>query len=306
MTHPAWLEPLIDARPVLTDGAWGTELQARGLEAGELPDLWNLRFPERVEEVAGAYVEAGSRVILTNTFRANRIALGDRPAGDVAQINRAGVEASCRAAKGRARVFASLGPSGKLLLTGDVDEAALREAFAEQAAALASGGADAIVVETMADLAEAVLAIDAARETGLPVVACMVFDSGKAHDRTMMGHTPEDAASMLTQAGADVIGANCGVGIEQMVPICARLSAATSLPIWIKPNAGLPKLRGSQVVYDTSPEEFATWLDPLVDAGATFVGGCCGTTPAFIAAMRRHLADRAPRRDGASGSGPAR
>ena len=150
------IQELISLGPVLTDGAWGTELHARGLEAGECPDHWNLTHPERVEEVARAYVEAGSQVILTNTFRANRIAL-DRHglAGLAKDINCRGVEISRRAARGQARVFASMGPSGKLLMMGEVSEEELLEAFTEQAQALADGGADALIFETMSDLAEA-------------------------------------------------------------------------------------------------------------------------------------------------------
>ena len=283
---------LTAAGPVLTDGAWGTEMQARGLAAGETPDFWNLSHPDRVEQVARAYVTAGSQVVLTNTFRANRIALARHPDVErIAEVNRAGVEISRRAAGDEARVFASIGPCGKLLMTGEVDEAALRAAFAEQAQALAAGGADAIVIETMSDLAEAGIAVEAAKATGLPVVACMVFDSGKNRDRTMMGVTPTQAAEELTRVGADAIGANCGTGVEDYIPICASLAAATPLPIWIKPNAGLPELENGEVVYRTSPSEFAANVPKLLEAGARFVGGCCGTSPRFIEAMRRELDD---------------
>jgi 5-methyltetrahydrofolate--homocysteine methyltransferase len=284
------IDALIEKGPVLLDGAWGTELQARGLAVGEVPDYWNLAHPDRVEDVARAYVEAGSDIILTNTFRANAIALANHPdVSKLEQVNIAGVEISKRAAGGRARVFASIGPTGKLLLMRQVDEASLRATFEQQAQALAAGGADAIVVETMADLEEARLAIEAARTTGLPVVACMVFDSGKKKDRTMMGVTPEQAAEALTLAGADVIGANCGNGIDGYIPVCTRMASATDRPIWIKANAGLPTLEGLETVYRTTPEEFASHLDELIDAGARFIGGCCGTNPAFIAALRERL-----------------
>ncbi len=281
---------LTAAGPVLTDGAWGTELQSRGLQPGETPDSWNLSHPDRVEQVARAYVDAGSQVVLTNTFRANRIALATHPDAErVAELNRAGVEISKRAAGDAARVFASIGPCGKLLLTGEVDEAGLREAFSEQAEALAAGGADAIVVETMSDLVEAGIAVEAAKATGLPVVACMVFDSGKNRDRTMMGITPTQAAEELTRLGADAIGANCGTGVEDYIPICATLAAATPRPVWIKPNAGLPELEDGKVVYRTTPAEFAGNVPRLLEAGARFIGGCCGTDPSFIEAMRREL-----------------
>ena len=276
---------------VLTDGAWGTQLQQRGLGPGEFPDLWNLTHPVRVSDVARAYVDAGSQVVLTNTFGANRIRLAEVGAGlDVAAINRAGVGLSKRAAAGRALVFASIGPSGKLLLTGDVSPGDLERAFAEQAQALAEGGADALVVETMADLDEACIAVAAARATGLPVVASMVFDAGPALDHTMMGASPEDVARTLTDAGADVVGANCGQGIAGFVDICRRLHAATSRPIWIKANAGLPEVENGRTVYRTTPEAFAHHVPALLDAGASYIGGCCGTSPEFIAALRRHRA----------------
>jgi methionine synthase I (cobalamin-dependent) len=174
-------------------------------------------------------------------------------------------------------------------MMGDVDETTLRAAFSEQAQALAAGGADAIVIETMSDLAEAGIAVEAAKATGLPVVACMVFDSGKNRDRTMMGVTPTQASEELTRIGADAIGANCGTGVEDYIPICASLAAATRLPIWIKPNAGIPELENGEVVYRTTPAEFAANVPKLLEAGASFVGGCCGTNPGFIEAMRRKL-----------------
>ena len=281
---------LIAKGPVVTDGAWGTELQARGLPSGEFPDMWNLTQPEKVEEVARAYVAAGSQVILTNTFGANRIRLGTHALADqVVQINRAGVEISRRAAAGRAKVFASIGPSGKLLMAGETTETELRAAFAEQASILAQAGADAIVIETMSDLTEVQLAVPAAHATGLPVVACMVFDSGKNKDRTMMGITPEQAAEALTAAGADVIGANCGQGIAGFVAIAKRLRAATDRPIWLKPNAGLPELANGRTVYVTKPEEFAIYVPELISAGVSFIGGCCGTNHAFIQAIVHSL-----------------
>jgi 5-methyltetrahydrofolate--homocysteine methyltransferase len=284
--HPL-IEKLVQEKPVITDGAWGTEMQARGLAAGECPDAWNLTHPDRVYDVARAYVEAGSRIILTNTFGATRPRLAENGLADsTGEINRCGVELSRRAAQDRALVFASIGPAGKLLMTGEITPNELHDAFEEQAAALAQAGADALVIETMSDLQEAELAVSAARLTGLPVVACMVFDSGKERDRTMMGVTPEEAAEALTQAGADVIGANCGQGIAGFIPICKRLSAATDRPIWIKANAGLPEMFDGQVRYRIAPGEFAAQVPELVKNGATFVGGCCGTSPDFIRAIR--------------------
>ena len=290
--HPT-LERLLQNGWVITDGAWGTQLQARGLGLGEFPDAWNLSHPERVEEVARAYVQAGSQVILTNTFGANRVRMSEQenPA-DVSQINRLGVEISRRAAGAEAKIFASIGPSGKLLLSGEISAEVLSAAFREQARALAEAGADALVIETMSDLEEARLAVEAARETTLPVVACMVFDTGKEKDRTMMGNTPEQAAEVLSRAGADVIGANCGQGIEGFVAICRRLQAATDRPIWIKANAGLPSIVAGHAQYATTPADFAGFVPALLEAGAGFIGGCCGTTPDFISQIGRISANK--------------
>jgi methionine synthase I (cobalamin-dependent) len=291
MENQGLIDELISRGPVLLDGAWGTELQGRGLAPGEMPDAWNLSNPDRVEAVARAYVEAGSRIVLTNTFRANRIAFAGNPDADrISEINRAGVAISKRAAGDAARVFASIGPCGKQLVVREVTEEQLAECFREQAAAQAEAGADAIVLETMADLAEARIALEAALATGLPVVACMVFDSGRNKDRTMMGVGPEEAALELTACGAHAIGANCGNGAVEYVDVCARLAASTDRPVWIKPNAGIPKLVEGEVVYQTTPDEFAGCLPQLLDAGARFVGGCCGTNPAFVGALKASLA----------------
>ncbi len=287
--HPL-IQQLTAGGPVVTDGAWGTELQARGLAMGEFPDTWNLLQPQRVAEVAEAYVEAGSRVILTNTFGANRLRLaGHNLAERVADINRQGVELSRRAAENRALVFASIGPTGKLLITGETTEDELRAAFEEQASALAEAGAHALVVETMADLTEAAIAVAAAHKTGLPVVGCLVFDSGKDKDRTAMGITVERAVEGLLGAGADVVGANCGQGIAGFVNICRRLRAASNRPVWIKANAGLPELVNGRPVYRTTPEAFAQYVPELIAAGAGFIGGCCGTNPFFIRAVKQKL-----------------
>jgi 5-methyltetrahydrofolate--homocysteine methyltransferase len=283
-------EQLLAHKPVVTDGAWGTEMQARGLPIGGCPDAWNLTNPERVEEVARAYVEAGSRVILTNTFGANRFTLERHGlAARILEVNRAGAAISKRAANGRAKVFASIGPTGRMLAMGEVTREELRSAFRDQAAALAEGGADALVVETMTDLDEARLALDAAKSTGLPVVVSMVFGVGGKADRTIMGITPEQAACELEECGADAIGANCGIGADAMMPLCERFWMATDLPIWIKPNAGLPEVVDGKAVYQTSPAEFTHAALALVRAGASFIGGCCGTSPALIASLSKHM-----------------
>ena len=287
--HPT-LQKLLASGPVVTDGAWGTQLQALGLAGGDCPDEWNLTHPDQVAAVARAYVEAGSQVILSNTFRSNAVALaGYGLAGRVVELNRAGAAISSRAAAGKALVFASVGPSGKMLMTGEVTGDTLRSAFEEQAQALAEGGADGLAVETMSDLAEAIIAVAAAKATGLPVVATMVFDSGKNKDRTMMGNTPEQAAEALAAAGADVIGANCGSGIAGYLPVCRRLRQASDKPVWIKANAGLPEIVDGKLVYQNTSQDFAALAPALIEAGASFIGGCCGTDPDFVRALKRKV-----------------
>ncbi len=287
--HPIIAE-LTSAGPVVLDGGLGTQLQQLGLPVGACPDAWNLAEPEKVEQVARSYVEAGSRVVLTNTFSANRLALARHGLAEKrAEINRAGVELARRAAGGGAKVFASFGPSGLMLVMGQVSEADLTAAYAEQAQTVAAAGADGIAIETMSDLSEAALAAAAAHATGLPVVACMTFGSGAKKDRTMMGVTPEQAAEQLAAAGADVIGSNCGQGIAGMIEICRRLHAASDRPIWIKPNAGLPEMIDGKTIYRQTAEEFASFVPQLLEAGAALIGGCCGTTPEFIRAVAAKL-----------------
>lgn len=284
------LEKLAAAGPVVLDGGMGTQLQARGLPLDACPDQWNLEEPAKVEEVARAYVEAGSQIILTNTFGANRFVLGRHGLAEkVTEINRAGAKAALCGAGGRAMVFGSIGPSGVMLMMGEVSDKQLQEAFSEQAQALAEAGVSGLAIETMSDVNEARLAVAAAHDTGLPVVACMVYGSGKQKDRTIMGNTPEQAASVLLEAGADVIGSNCGQGIEGFLEICRRLRAASGRPVWIKANAGLPEVVAGRTVYAQTPERFAEYAPALVEAGAAFLGGCCGTTPDFIRALRARL-----------------
>ena len=270
---------------MISDGAWGTQLQARGLASGTTPDTWNLTHAEQVESVARAYVEAGSQVILTNTFRANAVAMHSSTEAELDAINRAGVAISKRAAGNQALVFASIGPTGKILMSGEIGGEQVTAAFAAQAQSLAAAGADALLIETMSDIEEARLAVEAARRTGLPVLASFAFDSGKNKDRTMMGATPEAVAAAMVEAGADAVGANCGVGVELSVPICKRLCAACDLPVWIKPNAGLPTIEGTAIRYATSADYFASHYAALAEAGASFVGSCCGSTPDFIRAL---------------------
>lgn len=279
------LHEWIASGPLVADGAWGTELQKRGLSAGALADLWNLDHPDLVEEVAGWYAQAGSRVVLTNTFRSNPITLAAHGIAERTEdINGAGVRISRRAAP-RALVFASIGPTGKILLTGEISPLEVKAAFTRQATALADAGADALLVETMSDLEEARLAVAAARTTGLPVIVSFAFDSGRKHDRTMMGATPEQAARAAEECGADAVGANCGAGADTFPEICRRMRAVCTLPLWMKPNAGLPSIVDDRVAYCASAESFVEGARSILEADAAFIGGCCGTTPDFIRAL---------------------
>lgn len=272
--------------PVILDGAWGTQLQSLGLPVGECPEIWNLRYPDRVESVARAYVAAGSRVVLTNSFGGNRFVLGRHGhAGEVREINRRAAAISRDAAGAHARVFASVGPSGRMLRSGDVTEGELSEVFEEQAEALVEGGADGFVIETMSDPDEAAIAVRAAARTGLPVVGCMVFDTGRGWDRTATGATVAEAVAAMTDAGAHAVGANCGRGITGFVELSRQFRAATELPLWIKANAGLPTMMNGKVVYRTTPAEFVAEVPALRCAGVGFIGGCCGTDPEFIRAL---------------------
>jgi len=287
--HPL-IKSLLDSGPVVTDGSWGTQMQKRGLKRGECPDSWNLSHPERVREVAQQYVDAGSRIILTNTFGGSRLSLNKFKLGEkTVEINVAGVEISKKAAGDRACVFASIGPTGLMLVTRETTEKELQGAFEEQAAAQARAGADGIIIETMIDVVEARIAAIAAKQTGLPVIVSMVYDSGENKDRTMMGNSPEDVLAELTDTGIDGVGANCGQGIDAFLPICTRLSQATDLPIWMKPNAGLPEIVEDQTVFRTTCREFVQFIPQLIEAGANFIGGCCGTDQAFIKSIRQTI-----------------
>jgi len=276
----------------LTDGAWGTEFCKLGAQRGECLEEWNLTKPALVRQVAESYVQAGSRVILTNTFRANPISLTDHSQDcQCAAINRAGVKISRQAAGQRALVFASIGPSGKMLANNEVTPQQLRIAFSAQARALAEEAPDALLLETMIDLEEARIAAVAALETGLPVVVSLVFESGENKDRTITGDTPERVSAALASTGVHGIGANCCSATSEMVSVCQRLAAACSLPLWIKPNAGLPELLGGAPRYKMTPQEFAAFAQQLKQAGATFIGGCCGTTPDFIRELARQASN---------------
>jgi len=270
---------------LIADGGWGTELLNRGLPPGEPPEAWNLSRPEDVLAVARSYVEAGADIILTNTFGGSALKLAKVHLADKApELNRLGAEISKQAAGGQAIVFASIGPSGEFMAPlGTISQADMMKGFAEQARGLADGGADGIVVETMMDLAEAKAALRAAKEsTSLPVAVTMTFNKGPKGYATMMGIRPEQAATELEREGAEIVGANCGAGLDMMIELMGLMRSATDLPLWCKPNAGLPELVDGKTVYRETPEMMASKLKALVQAGATIIGGCCGTTPAHI------------------------
>lgn len=273
------LSTTTERAPVILDGAWGTELQKRGLALGESADLWNLTRPDDVEAVARSYVESGSRIILTNTFQANPAAL-ERwgRADDAAAINREGARISRRAVgSADIQVFGSIGPTAAPKRAG--------AAFAIQAKALADGGVDALVLETFTVLDEARLALREASKTGLPVVASFHFDSHSGAPLLFSGETPEEAAQAMADDGAAAVGANCGSNLDEFAPLCRRLKSATNLPVWLKPNAGIPTIQNGRLAYPTSPDSFAARLADWTAAGASFIGGCCGTTPEFIQAL---------------------
>ena len=290
------LEKRAESEILICDGGMGTQLHAHGLVPGECPELWCLEKPEIVAAIHRAYREAGSDIVETNTFGGNRYKLAHYGLAESAvAINRAGA-ALARAVAGDAQaVMASMGPTGAFMEPyGDETESAFYEAFAEQARAFEEGGADAVIVETMMAIEECCVAVRAVRETTrLTCLASFTFDpqpdGGYA---SMMGVTPEAFAEQALASGAHIVGANCGLGSEHMTLIVARIRAATKAPIIAMPNAGMPVLRNGETFFPESPEAMAEWVDRLVGAGANIVGGCCGTTPAHIAAMAHRLGKR--------------
>ncbi len=284
------LERTAGGEILISDGAMGTFLQARGLGAGECPESWCLSHAGVVKAIAEAYVAAGSEVVGTNSFGGSCFKL--KPyglAGQVREINTAAARLAKEAMGDRGFVAASIGPTGHIVEEegGDVTSACLYEAFREQAVALAEGGADAFCIETMSSLAEAIQAIRAVKEnTRLPVICTFTFESGVKGFRTMMGVKPDRAAREAVTAGADIVGANCGNGIDKMIEIARQMGAAAlGVPILIQSNAGVPVVEGGITVFRETPEHMASRIKDLVEAGAQIIGGCCGTTPNHIGAM---------------------
>jgi 5-methyltetrahydrofolate--homocysteine methyltransferase len=299
---------LLDAlkeRPLLSDGAMGTQLMLAGLESGNCGEAWNLAHRDKVLAIHRRYAEAGSDCILTNTFGGSRIMLRRHGNADnVRAINMAAVEIVREAFDGRPGfVIGDIGPFGGLMEPyGEFSEAEVREAFLEQAQALVDAGADAIIIETQTGLEELGLAIAAAKEAGAPcVIGSLAYDvtlDGSTF-RTMMGVDPERAADFMQENGVDILALNCGTGMdmEHAKDAVVRYKETIDMPVMAQPNAGLPRLENLKVVYDETPQQMVRGVVPLLEVGANIIGGCCGSTPdhirAFRAAMDQYLSHRA-------------
>ncbi len=289
---PDLLDRLAAGDVLIGDGAMGTFLQNRGLASGECPELWNETHPEVVAEIARAYLEAGSDIVETNSFGANRFKLEHFGLDDkVVGLNRLATQIAKKEAGDNRFVAASVGPTGQFLEPyGTISPDEMTEVFRQQVQALAAGGADAICIETFTDLGEASAAVTAAREaTELPIICTFTFDKQKDGSyKTMMGVDPAQFAS---QIGADIVGSNCGNGIENMIEIARILRQATDKPVMVQANAGMPVLEDGKTVFKATPEDMARHIPTLLDIGVNIIGGCCGTTPehikAFAEAVRR-------------------
>ncbi len=280
---------------MVSDGATGTYLQSHGLEPGGCPEEFNRTHPEIVQGMARAYFAAGSEMVLTNSFGANRFMLGKYGHGEkVSELNRLAAEHARSQAPEGGFVIGSVGPTGEFLEPlGEVTEEEMLDAFVEQVTALEAGGADGVVIETMTAVEEARLAIRAAREhTGLAILATMVFDKGPRGFFTMMGITPERSVKELLDAGADVVGTNCGNGVDLMVELARDLRGATDSPLLVHSNAGIPLMVQGEIVYPESPDYMAKRFNDLADLGINIIGGCCGTGPEHIRTFSESLKSR--------------
>ena len=284
---------ILKTKILVSDGALGTALMARGLKSGECPDLWCKTHPEDIKGIVRGYVSAGSDIISTNSFGANRFKLSHYGLeNDVHEINFAAAKIAKEVAGEDVFVAGSIGPTGKMLLMGDVTEKELFDAYKEQIAAIYEGGADLVLIETISDIEEAAIAVKAAKDaTPLPVAVTFAFDKTlKGEYRTMMGVSPTEMTQEMKKAGADIVGANCGSGIENMPEITKEIRAADpDIFIMIQPNAGVPQNVNGKDIYPESPEQMAENTAQLVQNGANIIGGCCGTTPAHIKAIKEAL-----------------
>jgi 5-methyltetrahydrofolate--homocysteine methyltransferase len=276
-------------KPLISDGAWGTFLQARGLQPGECPELWNSTHRADVFAIAKSYIDAGADMILTNSFGGSPLKLSHFGLIDrTAELNEAAARISREAAGTEKFVLGSMGPTGAILMMGEVSEQEVYDGFSLQAQALKRGGVDAICVETMSAIDEASIAIKAAKEsTGLEIVCTFTFEKTAAGEyRTMMGVSPSEMVQAVKTAGAAIIGTNCGNGFEQMDGIVQEIRTVdATTPILVHANAGKPTMNDGIVTYPDTPEMMAEILHKLIAHGANIIGGCCGTTPAHIRAL---------------------
>ncbi len=282
-------ERLKNGNILLLDGAMGTQLILKGIKAGETSETWILSRPDDVSAIHKDYFDAGADIVLTNTFGGTPTKLSNFGLADKAEeVNRRAAELARSVCPEGRFVAGDIGPTGKLLKPyGDADEGKLFGDFELQAKALAEGGADLIVIETMMDLKEAELALKAALATELPVFTCVTFDKKKRGYFTMMGNKPEEAVKSLIDLGATAVGANCTLRIGDMVDLIKEISAASTVPVIAEPNAGSPELENGKPKYMDGPKEFAAKVPDLISAGAAIVGGCCGTTPETTREMRK-------------------
>lgn len=275
---------------LVADGAMGSLLFGMGLRPGECPESVNLARPGMTEEIAKRYLEAGARIIQTNTFGGSRLKLSTYGLeNETREINQAAVRAVRAAVGDHAYVSGSCGPSGCTLKPyGETAPEDAYESFRVQLEALLDAGVDLLCIETMTDLTEATLAIKAARSISetIPIIATMTFDPTPRGFFTIMGVDIKRAASGLEEAGADLVGSNCGNGSETMVAIAKEFRVHSRLPLVIQPNAGLPELKAGKAVYPETPEFMAEKAGQLVACGVSVIGGCCGTTPEHIRAIR--------------------
>lgn len=280
---------------LICDGAMGTMLHQAGLKAGDCAELWNVDRPKEITAIHTAYFNAGCDMVISNTFGGTKFKLKKyKLESRVVELNLAGVKAAKIAvSKPGQYVLGDIGPTGEFLQpVGELTYAELYAAFKEQAVALADAGVDAIIIETMSAIEETVCAVKAIKEnTAVPAIASMTFNTaGDKGFRTMMGISPQQAAKQLDDAGADIIGTNCGgVRVEQVAEIIREIKKYTTKPLIAEPNAGLPKLVNGKTVYDESPEYMASLAPELVKAGANIIGGCCGTTPEHLTAIARAI-----------------
>ena len=288
---PDFSDSLISRRILVSDGAMGTVLFEKGLKPGDCPEALNLSHPGIISAVASSYAAAGADIIQTNTFGGSPMKLAEYGLSEkTEEINRLAVQYVRESVSSDVIVSGSCGPSGMLLVPyGDGKPEEIKAGFVRQIRALIESGADVICIETMIDLQEALLAIAAARSVSseLPVMATMTFDKPPRGYFTIMGVSIADAIASLRAAGADVVGSNCGNGLDKMIEIAQEFKQLTTLPIMIQSNAGQPELSDGRLVYREAPDYFAERIHQLIEIGVSIIGGCCGTTPEHIRAIRR-------------------